>query len=402
MANEIENPDGILCDYDCGQIAKFQFRNGRYCCGDHYSKCPSGRKINSRSKIGIKKSKYLYIENLDGILCDYGCNQPARYKFISGKYCCNNHVKRCEGEKNKIKKNRFIQKIDKPDDSILCNYGCGKPANFQLKNGKVCCDSHQNKCPIIREKNKSKMIGKKFIKYEKIENNDENILCDYGCNQPANFQLKNGKFCCTDNASRCPSFVGPILKFSKAVVRYPDVISIEGLIRGPNDEILGHCKNANCPNSEENGGYFVVTTYQIHYRNLSINSTTDGYYLYCCEECKKECVLFGKTVIQLENLLKPYNTTNPNQATSQELSIWRSEVFIRQLKDNPIHSENFCERCHSTENLVGHHIQPQKLYPEFALDPINGIIFCSECHNKYGHEKGTECSTGNLANKPCK
>jgi len=45
---------------------------------------------------------------------------------------------------------------------------------------------------------------------------------------------------------------------------------------------------------------------------------------------------------------------------------------------------------------------PQKLYPEFALDPDNGIVLCEECHNKYGHEKGSHCSTGNLANKICK
>jgi hypothetical protein len=26
---------------------------------------------------------------------------------------------------------------------------------------------------------------------------------------------------------------------------------------------------------------------------------------------------------------------------------------------------------------------------------------CEECHYKYGHKSGTECSTGNLANKIC-
>jgi len=35
-----------------------------------------------------------------------------------------------------------------------------------------------------------------------------------------------------------------------------------------------------------------------------------------------------------------------------------------------------------------------------ALDPDNGISLCIECH-KYIHKKGTECSTGQLANKIC-
>ncbi len=181
---------------------------------------------------------------------------------------------------------------------------------------------------------------------------------------------------------------------------YPDLVRIENLIEGPNGETLGHCKNSNCPNSEENGGYFIVTTDQIIYRNHGINSVKDGYYLYCCEECKHECILYGKSATVLDNLINIQDELS--KASPQELTIWRSEVFIRQLKDNPDHQENFCEICHKTENLVGHHELPQKLYPEFALDPDNGIVLCSKCHNKYGHEKGSHCSTGNLANKNCK
>jgi len=40
-----------------------------------------------------------------------------------------------------------------------------------------------------------------------------------------------------------------------------------------------------------------------------------------------------------------------------------------------------------------------KTHPYLALDPDNGISFCEECHYKIGHKTGTECSTGNLANK---
>ncbi len=53
------------------------------------------------------------------------------------------------------------------------------------------------------------------------------------------------------------------------------------------------------------------------------------------------------------------------------------------------------------KNLQCHHIIPINIEPLFALDPDNGIVLCENCHYKYGHKTGTECSTGNLANKVC-
>ncbi len=61
-----------------------------------------------------------------------------------------------------------------------------------------------------------------------------------------------------------------------------------------------------------------------------------------------------------------------------------------------------CEICGTTENLHVHHEVPQKIVPGYSLDPENGIILCEKCHYEIGHKKGTECSTGNLANKICK
>lgn len=36
---------------------------------------------------------------------------------------------------------------------MLCNYGCGKEANFQLKNGKHCCSKHTSGCSAMKLKN---------------------------------------------------------------------------------------------------------------------------------------------------------------------------------------------------------------------------------------------------------
>jgi len=43
---------------------------------------------------------------------------------------------------------------------ILCDYGCGQEAKFQLKNGKWCCSKSQNSCIKIRKKFSVSATGK--------------------------------------------------------------------------------------------------------------------------------------------------------------------------------------------------------------------------------------------------
>jgi hypothetical protein len=45
----------------------------------------------------------------------------------------------------------------------ICNYGCNKEAKFQLKNGKWCCSQSQNSCPEnMRRRNESNNEGKGY------------------------------------------------------------------------------------------------------------------------------------------------------------------------------------------------------------------------------------------------
>jgi endogenous inhibitor of DNA gyrase (YacG/DUF329 family) len=187
------------------------------------------------------------------------------------------------------------------------------------------------------------------------------------------------------------------LTYKKLKERYPLLVEVEELIEGPNGEIMGHCKNSNCKNSKENGGYFEPTIYQLNWRKQGIDKN-DTYYLYCCEECKKVCPLYHKSAAVLHNLM---NENSEIPYTQEEYNIWHEEVLYRQRIENNT-DINFCEKCHATEKLHVHHEVPKKIVPGYALDPINGIVFCEDCHYKIGHEKGTECSTGNLANKICK
>jgi hypothetical protein len=88
---------------------------------------------------------------------------------------------------------------------MLCNYGCGKEAIYQLKNGKWCCSKNQNSCKIIRDK--------KSHKHGKTSETRENPgFCEYGCGKEAIYQLKNGKWCCSKSSNSCSK-----LKFKKSI-----------------------------------------------------------------------------------------------------------------------------------------------------------------------------------------
>ena len=82
-----------LCSYGCGQIAKYKLKNGNYCCNEIVSQCPIKRKKNIENQKGKLKTKAIPIETTE--LCNYGCGQIAKYKFKSGKLCCSDHINKC-------------------------------------------------------------------------------------------------------------------------------------------------------------------------------------------------------------------------------------------------------------------------------------------------------------------
>jgi len=104
MINKFDNPNEFLCEYRCGQIAKFKFGNGKICCSDHFSKCIIHRKNQSKVHTGLKKPDYQEIKNPDNKLCDFGCGQIAHFQLTNGRYCCSNYYTHCPGQKEKISK----------------------------------------------------------------------------------------------------------------------------------------------------------------------------------------------------------------------------------------------------------------------------------------------------------
>ena len=39
----------MICEYGCGQEAKFLMSSGKWCCSVHFNKCPAIRKRNSEA-----------------------------------------------------------------------------------------------------------------------------------------------------------------------------------------------------------------------------------------------------------------------------------------------------------------------------------------------------------------
>lgn len=47
---------------------------------------------------------------------------------------------------------------------LICQYGCNREAKYQLKNGKWCCSPVYNSCPNSRKKTSTSLKGRKLSK----------------------------------------------------------------------------------------------------------------------------------------------------------------------------------------------------------------------------------------------
>jgi len=345
----------------------------------------------------------------------------SRYSMFCSQHCsANNFETREKKKETRLKNNNGVQhKLSKYQENHpilikckICGKECARLATHITNKHKMKSEEYYLK--FIGEKGKCKTCGKdtkfydlrhgynKFCNAKCIMNNFEilkkkketclkNYNVEYPCqNKKISDRIQESTLKNNDGIHPCK------LTYQQCQERYPDVVKIEKLKEGPNGEILGHCKNANCKNSKENGGYFDVSKY-LGLRNDGINGN-DTNHFYCCEECKHTCPLYGRSAAQLHTRI---NENKNIPYTQVEYNTWKEEVYYRQRMENNTDT-NFCEYCHATEDLHVHHEVPQKIVPGYALDPDNGIIACEKCHYEKGHATGTECSTGNLANKICK
>ena len=341
-----------LCEYGCGKEALHQFKNGKWCCSNDYRKCSFFIEKIRKKNIGKKR-------NVDSI-SRYKKKYPGLFDIEKMRY---NPDK--PNEKEIQVHCKYIYCVNS-----LMNNGWFVPTKIQISERVRCYKSGIGKsfffCSNDCKINFFKKFYDKILYHKKIHFGKNNGM--YGISSPNKYRISNIKI--------------KYLLFSKIEeMRYNPNIPIE------EKEIQVHCKNHNCPNSKERGGWFTPYSRQITERIRHIeNKGIDNSYFYCSEECKQACPLYRSNGNDpYKDILTPY--------TIQEYNIWK-QIVLEQ--------DNYeCQKCESKENLHCHHIIPVKIEPMFALDPDNGIVLCQNCHYEIGHKTGTECSTGNLANKYC-
>jgi hypothetical protein len=281
---------------------------------------------------------------------------------------------------------------------MLCEYGCGQEAKHQLKNNKRCCSKSWNSCPFQRKKSSDIKKGKKTGPRSK--ETKKRMSESHKGKKRSSFSEKHKKKMSESHKEQIPwnkgKKTGPLSEKTKRKIsksnkltiekineKYHFFSKIEELRETENGEIQTHCKNHNCKNSKEKGGWFTPTSKQISDRKDNLeNEGLDNSYFYCCQKCKDTCILYGSKG-------DPYNDNNLSY-TPGEYQTFRTYVLERD--------KYICQFCGELATDV-HHERPQKLEPFFSLDPYYAWSCCEKCHYEKGHEG--ECSTGNLAKIVC-
>jgi len=353
-----------LCDYGCGQEANYQLKNGKWCCSKSNNSCPHIRSKNSISKKG-------------------------QLPWITGG-------KHSEETKKKMSESHKGKTISKETRKKFSYYRKGRKHSEETKN--KMSESHKghpyHNVPQSKEQrkkhsefmksNKNPMLGKKHSKESKRKMSESSSGKNhplYGKHHSKETKKKisssnKGKTSWNKNIKINCKYVNYYQK------KYPFFAKIEELRDNPvnGKRIQVHCKNHNCVNSKEKGGWFIPTGIQLSCRivQLENNNGNEGSYFYCSDKCKGECPLYNVNTYNKPNYELPYTLT--------EYNIFRNWVLKRD--------DYKCQYCGEKANIV-HHERPQKLEPFFSLDPDYGWSVCSNCHYKYGHKD--ECSTGQLA-----
>lgn len=152
-----------ICDYGCGKEAKYQFKNGKWCCGDNPSKCLE----IIRKTVKTRKSKQppIYVESSRQV-CDYGCGKAAHYQFKNGKWCCEDDWNKCQESKNKNSESgRRLESPKHVEESRhVCDFGCGTSAHYLFKSGNWCCKERCEYCSANRKKRSERVVSEETRK----------------------------------------------------------------------------------------------------------------------------------------------------------------------------------------------------------------------------------------------
>lgn len=100
---------------------------------------------------------------------------------------------------------------------MLCSYGCGELAKYQLANKKWCCSKHHTQCQKLKNKNSLQNLGHLDYNIDHKENK-KTVSCKYCNNLYAKTGIKSHELSCylnPKNKRDCPICGNPIKNFKE-------------------------------------------------------------------------------------------------------------------------------------------------------------------------------------------
>ena len=208
------------------------------------------------------------------------------------------------------------------------------------------------------------------------------MICEYGCGQEAKYQLKNGKWCCSKSQNSCPSLKK---KFSKAQAGENHPFYNKHLSDEHKEKIRNKHKGRNITWGDKiskslKGHKPWNKGMKLGYSGFKGHKHIESALIKMRRPRNVESIYKGKKRPEYKG------SDNPNwkggssfrcniDYTSTEYSNWRTKIFKR---DNYI-----CKMCNKgSQYLNAHHILKVSIYPQFILETWNGITLCKKCHIK--------------------
>jgi len=252
----------VICEYGCGQEAQYQLKNGKWCCCEFWQRCPNKRKETS-------------------IISKLTHNTESYKNKIR-----ENTLKQFENESSEDRQKR-IEKI-----KTTCNSPSYKEKRKQISID-LWNDGEYRSMMMPRMKksfeHRQKLSESAFHRFEN-EMEEEKHLRIQKAKDGAKKYFQNESE--TKRKHRINSKKRTIEKIKR---KYPIFYKEEEMRYNPDKpgekEIQIHCKNHNCPNSKEQGGWFTPTNRQIEAKIAGLDDNLS--YFYCSEKCKDECELFN-------------------------------------------------------------------------------------------------------------
>jgi hypothetical protein len=254
-----------LCEYGCGQPAKFKNKSGKWMCSKFWQQCPIKRKetsIISKRTHNTKEYK-----------------ERVRINTL-------NQFKNETPENKKVRIDKLKKTCSDPEFIEACRIrSINLWKDGDLRDSMMKSMKKVKQDPLHR-KVLSEIAKKRFKKETKKERLERIKKAKIGAKK----YFKNESLIKKKN--RINSKKRTIEKLKK---KYPLLYKEEEMRYNPNKpkekEIQVHCKNNLCIYSKEKDGWFTPINRQIEARITGLDNNTS--YFYCSEKCKEECILFN-------------------------------------------------------------------------------------------------------------